>query len=51
MLIKDAIEELPGIREVKAEHKKGIVHVAFDESKVQESKIKEAIKKEGYDTT
>jgi len=47
-LIKDSVEELPGINEVKADHNKGIIQVTFDESRVKESKIKEAIKKEGY---
>jgi copper chaperone CopZ len=48
MLIKDSLDEL-GVPKAEASHKTGIVNVEFDEKKVSEKKIKEAIKKEGYE--
>ena len=48
MLIKDSLEETEGIEKVEVSHKSGEVNIDFDESKVNEHKIKEIIKNEGY---
>ena len=48
MLVKDALQELDGIRETKADHKKGIVEVEFDSSRADFELIKHIIEKEGY---
>ncbi|MFH0797894.1 MAG: heavy-metal-associated domain-containing protein [Candidatus Woesearchaeota archaeon] len=49
MLIKDSLEEMDGVIKADVSHKKGYVKITFDEKKVKEDKIKEAIKKEGYE--
>ena len=49
MLIQESVYELDGIINVKADHKKGYVEITIDENKANESKIKDAIRKEGYD--
>jgi copper chaperone len=48
MLIQEALVDI-GARKVDASHKKGTVQVEFDDSKITLDKIKEAIKKEGYE--
>ena len=48
MLIGDALTELEGVDNAKANHKSGIVEVDFDDSKVKKEKIIETIKKEGF---
>lgn len=48
MLIKDSVSELDGVKNVDASSIKSIVNVEFDESKVKESSIKQAIENEGY---
>ncbi len=48
VLIKDSLEELPGIQSVNVDHKKGFVEVLFDQSKVSIDLIKKVIVKEGY---
>jgi copper chaperone CopZ len=49
MLIQESVYEVNGIINVKADHKKGYAEITFDESKADESKMKDAIRKEGYD--
>jgi copper chaperone CopZ len=48
MLIKESLEETDGVRSAKAHFKDGKVIVSFDEKRIDEAKIKEIIKKEGY---
>ena len=48
MLIADSLEEL-GVDYVKASFKDGKVEVGFDESRIPDKKIREIIKKEGYE--
>ena len=47
-LIKDELDELEGIKNVNVSAEKGIATIEYDESKVDEMKIIEIIKKEGY---
>mgnify|MGYP001254757586 CR=1 FL=1 len=47
MLIADALEEV-GVKS-KVDSKKGTAELEFDETKINLDKIKEAIKKEGFD--
>ncbi len=47
MLLKDSLDEI-GVKNASASHKAGLVNVEFDEKKLSEEKIKEAIRKEGY---
>lgn len=49
ILIKDALEELSGIKEITISHKTGILKVSFDESQLSKEKIIDIIKKEGYE--
>lgn len=49
MLIKDALGEFPGIKEINLSYKTGILKVSFDESQLSKEKIIETIKKEGYE--
>lgn len=49
MLVKDALEDLDGVKKVEASHKSGVIAIDFDDAKVDISKIKETIKKEGYE--
>jgi copper chaperone len=46
MLIEDALEDL-GVKS-NVDNEKGTATIEFDESKITEEKIKDAIKKEGY---
>ncbi|HLC96175.1 MAG TPA: heavy-metal-associated domain-containing protein [Candidatus Nanoarchaeia archaeon] len=48
ILITDSLMETPGVANAAASEKAGTVDVEFDEKKVNESKIKDIIKKEGY---
>ena len=48
ILVKDSLEEFEGVIKVDASHKSGIIIVKFDEKKINESKIKNVIKEEGY---
>lgn len=47
-LISDSLKELDGIKNSKVNHKKGIVKVKFDDSKIKEEDIVKVIEKEGY---
>lgn len=48
-LIKEGIEELPGIKSVKVSRKTNTSEIEYDENKVSIEKIKSRIKKEGYE--
>lgn len=48
MLIKDSLGELDGVNKVKASYKKGTVKVFFDESQIDEDKIRTVINNERY---
>jgi len=47
ILIEDALKDI-GVEKAKAFHKARTVEIHFDESKVSESSIMNAIKNEGY---
>lgn len=49
MLIVDSLEEFEGIAKATASHKKGKVHVEYDESLLSTDMIKKIIKNEGYE--
>jgi copper chaperone CopZ len=49
VLLKDALEELAGVKNAKASCKTGIVSVDFDTDKVTEREIIEIIKLEDYE--
>ena len=49
MLVKDALEEIDGIKNVKAAHKDSLVEVEYDGSKTDAIEIAKLIKKEGYE--
>lgn len=48
MNIKMALEEKEGIKKIKADYKKGIVEVDFDENKIKIEEIKDVIRQVGY---
>lgn len=47
-ILKESIEEIPGVEKAEASTKKGSVTVTFDPKKADETKFKPAIEKEGY---
>jgi copper chaperone CopZ len=47
MLIQDILEE-NGAKDIKADFKKGTVELKYDETKLNEIKIKQLIKSQGY---
>ena len=49
VLIKEGVEELPGITSIKVDHKKGKAIVNYDESRTKLDAIKQAVQKEGYE--
>jgi len=49
MLIKESLEESDGVKNVEVSHEKGTAKVVFDESKINEEKIKRIINNEGYE--
>jgi Cu+-exporting ATPase len=49
MLIEDSLKEIVGVASAKLDHKKSTAAIEYDETKVNENKIKEMIKKEGYE--
>jgi len=49
MLVTDSIEDLAGVKSVKASSTTGIIDVEFDSSKTSADKIAEIIKKEGFE--
>ena len=49
MLIQEGVSEVDGVQSIEADHKKGYVIVEYDEKKANETQIKKAIEKEGYE--
>lgn len=47
-LIKEDLEELEGVKEAKADSKKGVVEIDYDEKKTNINMIKNVITKGGY---
>lgn len=47
IVIADVLEEV-GIKNSKIDSNKGTAEIEFDETKISVNKVKEAIKKEGY---
>jgi copper chaperone CopZ len=48
MNAQELVSELPGIKKVKADHKKGEVKVEFDEGKTTAEDIKKKIEEAGF---
>ena len=48
MLVNDSLEDEAGIKSVTSSHKEGLVKVDFNENEINENKIIQVIKKEGY---
>ena len=46
--VQEALDELDGVRNVKADHDTGDVEVAYDENKVDTKQFREAIEEVGY---
>ena len=46
--VQEALDELDGVRNVKADHDTGDVEVAYDEDKVGTEQFREAIEEVGY---
>ncbi len=46
--VQEALDELDGVRNVKADHDTGDVEVAYDEGKVSLEQMGEAIEEVGY---
>lgn len=51
VLIDTVLEELPGVKSAKTSYADQKVEVEFDPAKVEVSKIIEAIKTEGYESS
>lgn len=49
MAVNGALTELEGVENVEVNLETGKVEVSFDESKLDEAKMKEAIEDQGYD--
>lgn len=49
MSVEGALKELDGVKEAQADVATGKVQVVFDEAKVDEQALKEAIEDQGYD--
>lgn len=47
--VEGALKKLDGVKEVEANVTTGKVDVSFDEAKVNEQALKEAIEEQGYD--
>jgi copper chaperone len=48
MIVKDALEDLKGVKKVEASHETGAIYVDFDNKKISKEKIIDIIKEEGY---
>ncbi len=48
MTIEGLEDDLPGVKSVRASYKKGTVEVEYDEKRVSEGKIRDAIGELGY---
>jgi copper chaperone CopZ len=51
MTIEGALEDLPGVKTAKANYAKQIAEVEYDQTKVTEQQMIEAIQKAGYSAT
>lgn len=49
ILIKDCLEETPGVRSALVNQKTGTADVSFDQSKLSEDKLKQVIKECGFE--
>jgi copper chaperone len=47
--IRNALLEHDGVKEVKASHETGVVSIDFDEAKIAQDKLKQAIEAAGFD--
>ncbi|MEC9375732.1 MAG: cation transporter [Pseudomonadota bacterium] len=47
--IRNALLEHDGISGVNADHKNGVVEIEFDETKIQQNGLKQAIEDAGFD--
>lgn len=50
MLLKDILEEQKGVKKAYFNSKSGAAKIEFDETQINENKIKSLIKNEGYKT-
>lgn len=48
VLLKESLEELNGVKEVKVSHVSGVIFINMDENKVRKEDIVKKIEKEGY---
>ncbi len=48
MRIEEIEDDLPGVRQVSASYHKMLVTVEYDESRVSEAQLIDAVKKKGY---
>ncbi len=46
--VQEALDELDGVRDARADHKTGSVELTYDEGKVTNEQFKEAIEGVGY---
>jgi len=46
ILLKDSIEEIPEVKVLRADHKKGLLEVEHPKEKIEQ--VKSIIRKEGY---
>ena len=51
MLLKDSLGEADGVKNAEASYAKGTVNVEFDETMISEHRIRDIIKKEGYEVS
>jgi copper chaperone len=47
--IRNALLERDGVSDVTASHETGIVSIDFDDSKIQQEQLKQAIEEAGFD--
>ena len=49
MLVADSLEELDGVGSAMLSHEKGTAEVTYDSNKMNDDKIRDIIKQEGYE--
>ncbi|MFH0978618.1 MAG: heavy-metal-associated domain-containing protein [Candidatus Woesearchaeota archaeon] len=49
VLIKDSLQDLPGVANVNANQKSGFAEVVFDQSRVTEAQLKQTIRQCGFE--
>ncbi|MBR9676304.1 heavy-metal-associated domain-containing protein [Candidatus Woesearchaeota archaeon] len=47
-MIKDALMDLKGVYSAKANHKRGLIKVNYDDSIIEKENLKKTIEKAGY---